>query len=223
MSYELLPLFILTIFILAVLPGPGVLLTVARATMGGKKSGIQHAAFTVAGIVVGDIIFILLVTLGLKFIAESLSTLFIIIKYVGSAYLIWLGFSLIVNSLKSKGEDITQEALQIEKTRSTKTTFAADFIAGVVVTLSNPKAIVFYLSFFPAFMDLTALTAMDITVITLLITTIIGATMLGYAFAAIHAKALLHSGNNSANKEGWVKRIAGGLIMSTGGWLLIRQ
>jgi len=63
MSLEMLPLFVVTIFILAVLPGPGVLLTVARATSG----GMPNACSTVAGILVGDIIFILLVTLGLKF------------------------------------------------------------------------------------------------------------------------------------------------------------
>jgi len=213
MTIEMLPLFIATIFVLAILPGPGVLLTVARATGG----GMPHACFTIAGILLGDIIFILLVTLGLKLVAESLSSLFIIIKYAGSAYLIWLGISLLRN--KPETNNPNKSSLTQDRFITKKSSFIADFLAGVAITLSNPKAIVFYLSFFPAFMDLTQLNSVDILIITLLITAIIGGAMLAYAIAAIQAQQMI----SSTSPKGWIKKIAGGLIISTGGWLLIRN
>ncbi|MGH1438496.1 MAG: LysE family translocator [Cellvibrionaceae bacterium] len=217
MTIEMLPLFVATIFILAVLPGPGVLLTVARATSG----GMSNACFTVAGILVGDIIFILLVTLGLKFVAESLSSLFIVIKYAGSAYLIWLGLSLILSKNEISDIKLNQvESQNINDRRgNNKGVFIADFLAGVAVTLSNPKAIVFYLSFFPAFMDITTLTAIDISIITVIITLTIGGAMMAYAIAAIRTQAIL----SSSGPKNWIKKIAGGLITSTGAWLLIRE
>jgi len=215
MSLEMLPLFTLTIFILAIIPGPGVLLTVAKASVG----GIRHASFTIAGILVGDIIFILLVTLGLKFVAESLSTLFIFIKYAGSAYLIWLGLSLLFSPPDKKLKLNEKNTLHAASKTQNTCSFFSDFLAGVAVTLSNPKAIVFYLSFFPAFMNIPMLTLTDITVITFIITLVIGSAMMLYAIAAIRTQESLAT--NGSKK--WMKKIAGGIIVSTGGWLLIRN
>jgi threonine/homoserine/homoserine lactone efflux protein len=206
MPTETLPLFALAIFVLAILPGPGVFLTVARAISGGFK----HALLTIAGILMGDLIFILLVTLGLKIIADSLTILFIAIKYIGGVYLIWLGLTLLLSK---------PEALVPIKTNRKTTTYIADFLAGLTVTLSNPKAIFFYLSFLPAFVDIQTLTALDIIIISVMVAVILGSVMLFYALTAIKTQKL--AGAKSSNK--WIKKIAGGLILSTGGILITRS
>lgn len=205
MAIETLPLFALAIFILAILPGPGVFLTVARAISG----GFTHALLTVAGILMGDLVFILLVILGLKVIAESLTILFVTIKYLGGIYLIWLGITLFLSKPKNS------IAIQVD---NNKTTYFTDFFAGLTVTLSNPKAIFFYLSFLPAFVNIQTLTAVDIVIISIMVAVILGGVMLSYALAAIKTQTL--AGAHQSNK--WIKKIAGGLMISTGGILIAR-
>ncbi len=206
MTLEILPFFAFAIFMLAILPGPGIFLTVARAISG----GFNHAFFTVLGILMGDLVFILLVTLGLKYIAESLSTLFIVIKYLGGIYLIWLGVNLLFSRAK--------EEVIIKKEKQ-KMHYITDFIAGLTVTLSNPKAIFFYLSFLPAFINIQVLTAIDIVIISVMVGVILGSVMLGYAVAALKTQEL--TGLGQTNR--WIKKVAGGLMISTGGILIARQ
>lgn len=217
MSPESLPLFAAAIFILAVLPGPGILLTVARALHG----GIYHAAFTVVGIVLADIIFILFVTLGLKAIAESLSILFIIIKYLGGAYLIYLGLSLLLNPPTSKAmqASIEQPIQPFIQTQKKKNAFFVDIASGLSITLSNPKAIVFYLSFLPAFVDIPTLQPLDIVIISATVVSIVGGVMMAYAIAAIKTKSLFSTNNSNQ----WIKKIAGICLIGTGGWLIVRS
>lgn len=208
MALETLPLFCFAVFMLAIIPGPGVLLTVARTLSGGLK----HATLTIFGILAGDLVFILLVCLGLKFIAESLTTVFIIIKYLGGIYLIWLG----ANLLFQKNEGIV-----IEK-ETKRTTYLGDFLAGLAVTLSNPKAIFFYLSFLPAFTNIQTLTTVDIIVISLLVVIILGGVMLGYAIATLNAQRHTQRLTKKQRYSRWAKKVAGGLMVSTGGILLSR-
>jgi len=77
-------------FLLAITPGPGVFATVSKAL----ASGFRHAVPVVAGIVVGDMVFLLFAIYGLAVIAETFSFMFTVVKYFGGAYLIWLGIRL---------------------------------------------------------------------------------------------------------------------------------
>jgi threonine/homoserine/homoserine lactone efflux protein len=74
----------------ALIPSVSVITVSARSA----ASGFIHGVFTTMGIVVGDILFILLAILGLSVLAETLGSLFVLVKYLGSAYLIWLGIAL---------------------------------------------------------------------------------------------------------------------------------
>ena len=75
-------------FLLAVTPGPGVFATVARSL----ASGFGHAAVVVAGIVTGDLLFLLLAIFGLASFAELLGDFFLVVKIAGGLYLLWLGY-----------------------------------------------------------------------------------------------------------------------------------
>ncbi len=153
-------------FLLAITPGPGVFATVSKAL----ASGFKHAVPVVMGIVVGDLIFLIFAIYGLAAIAETFSALFLIIKYLGSGYLVWLGIKLWRST--PQGVDIT-----VIKPQSGK----YNFLGGLSITLGNPKVILFYLGFLPTFVPLDQLSTFDIAIVACVVSLVLGSVMLFYA------------------------------------------
>jgi threonine/homoserine/homoserine lactone efflux protein len=165
-------------FLLAITPGPGVFATISR----GLASGFNNAAFVVLGIVLGDIVFLLLAIFGLSAIATVLGEFFIIVKYLGGAYLLYLGYKILTTK-----EDTT------DVQGVSELSWKKNFLAGLFITLANPKVILFYLGFLPTFVNLQTLTVLDIVVISTIVTIVLGGVMLGYAYSASGAKKLFKS------------------------------
>ena len=184
--------------LLAITPGPGVFATVARAL----ASGMKHSAFVVLGIVTGDLIFLLFAIFGLATIAEHLHGLFVAIKYVGAAYLIYLGVKLCLSRPEKVQIDAAAENLS----------WKSNFLVGLFITLGNPKVVLFYLGFLPTFVDLATLRGFDIVVIASVVTLVLGLTMLAYAYAASKARALFQN----PSSQWWMNRSAGCAMITTG-------
>ncbi|MBB3061037.1 LysE family translocator [Microbulbifer rhizosphaerae] len=189
--------------LLAIIPGPGVVAVVARS----MTSGFSHGAVTALGIVMGDYVFILLCLSGLSIIAETMGGVFTAIKYLGAAYLIWLGIKLI-GSPSGVGK--------IEGVR--ETSYLSNLLIGLLTTLGNPKAILFYVSFFPTFLDMAALSIPEIFAILLVTTLSVGGVMLGYAYLAARASTLLSKSTSSRS----VNLIGGGVLIGGGAVLAAR-
>ena len=85
-------------------------------------------------------------------------------------------------------------------------------MAGLFITLGNPKVILFYLGFLPTFVDLTALKGFDIVVIATVVTLVLGLTMLAYAYAASKARTLFQD----PCSQRWMNRSAGCAMIATG-------
>ena len=190
-------------FLLAITPGPGVFATVARSL----ASGSGHATVVVLGIVTGDLLFLLLAIFGLAALAEVLGGLFAVVKYAGAGYLIWLGLRLWM---------MTPESTKLEGVR--ELSWKANFFTGLVITLGNPKVILFYLGFLPTFLDLTRLEAMDIVVVATVVSVVLGAVLMGYAYAAGRARKLFAS----PRAERTLNRSAGSVMIVTGAVLATR-
>ncbi|MCP4408944.1 MAG: LysE family translocator [Gammaproteobacteria bacterium] len=189
--------------ILALAPSLSVITVVARST----TFGFAHGALTAMGVVAGDIVFILAAVLGLTAIAESMEGLLTVFKYLGGAYLVWLGFQL----WKSR--------IDHPKTESRSTpTFASSFMAGLLLTLGDQKAILFYLVFFPAFVDLSKITLIDAAVIVVIATVSVGGAKLGYAFVADKAKLL-----PSPAIQKMISATAAFVMVSVGLLLILKQ
>ena len=202
-TYSLLLLFV-SMVVLAVIPGPGILVVVARTLAGGFKHGVA----TSIGIVLGDYVFIILAVFGLIAVAQTMGGLFIVIKYLGAIYLCWLGIGLI----RQKPNHHQIEA-------ATQSAYISDCAVGLVTTLSNPKAILFYLSFFPTFLDLTTMTTIDVTLILLVATLAVGSVMIGYAFVAAKATSLFQS--EKFNRR--INTTAGGVLIGSGALMALKQ
>jgi threonine/homoserine/homoserine lactone efflux protein len=193
--------FSLAMFLLAITPGPGVFATISRAL----SSGFLNASFVVIGIVIGDIIFLLLAIFGLSAIASILGDFFILVKYLGGIYLLFLGYKI----LTSKEQETNLKGIY-------ELSWKKNFLTGLIITLSNPKVILFYLGFLPTFINLQTLTAIDIFIISTVVTIVLGGVMLAYAYSASSAKNLFKSKSSKRKMN-----IAAGSVMISAGAVLI--
>lgn len=191
----------IAMFLLAITPGPGVFATVSKALASGFRSAIP----VVAGIVVGDLVFLMLAIFGLAAIAEEFAALFTIIKYLGAGYLIYLGIKLVRSQ---PGAVVSPQA----------SSGRYSFFAGLSITLGNPKVILFYLGFLPTFVDMTTLATGDIAIVATIVSVVLGTVMAFYAFTASRARKLFRSSvaMNRMNKT------AGGVMIGTGSVLLAK-
>lgn len=155
--------------LLALVPSTSVALVVARSS----TAGFLNGAAVAAGIVLGDITFVLLAVLGLATLAEVMGSFFLIVRFMAGVWLIWLGVSL----LRSKA------ALRTPNEGSVSSLVGSVF-SGLVVTIGDVKAIFFYASLFPVFVNPATIQASDIATIVMLTILAVGGVKLGYAYWA---------------------------------------
>jgi threonine/homoserine/homoserine lactone efflux protein len=190
----------LAMLVLAAVPSLSVLTVSARAA----AHGFAHGAATTAGVVAGDLVFILLAIFGLALLAEALGDGFVWIRYLGAAWLLYLGLRLWRDRSRPAGLEGTGRA-----------SLRASFMAGLLLTLGDQKAILFYLGFFPAFLDLTALTLLDAGVVATIAILAVGGVKLAYAGAAVRLAAVL-----GARVGGVLKGLAALVLLAVGLFLL---
>ena len=184
--------------ILAASPGPGVFATVARSL----ASGFRPALWLIAGIVIGDIIYLMFAVFGLSAFARVFGEFFIIVKICGGAYLIFLGLKIFFSEhFAESPKQVYSENLK-----------SGNVISGLLITLSNPKVILFYCGFLPTFTDLSKLNKNEIIVISVVVTIILSFVLSVYAYAASQARCLL-SDRKSRRR---MNLAAGGIMIATG-------
>ena len=131
-------LFVTGAIILLVIPGPAVLYVVSRSIGHGRPAGLVSAM----GITVGTLFHVVAATLGLSALLASSALAFQFVKYIGAAYLIYLG----IRVLRSGAMDVQHAIADQRRLRSI-------FGQGVLVNLLNPKTALFFLAFLPQFVD----------------------------------------------------------------------
>jgi threonine/homoserine/homoserine lactone efflux protein len=94
-----------------------------------------------------------------------------------------------------------------------------NFLAGFLTTLANPKAIVFYVSFFPSFINLGNLRLYDVLMSLIVVTLAVGGVMVSYAHLAGKVSYLFQS----ATTQRKLNQIAGCILLATGGWLIAKM
>lgn len=188
--------------VLAALPSVSVLAVTAKSA----GSGFLHGLLTALGIVVGDMIFILIAIFGLVLLVQTLGSAFFWIQYACGAYLIWLGLRL----WRSRWQ-------QSQATRDSNSSLLGSFLTGLLITLADQKAVLFYMGFFPAFFDLAKLTALDVLLLLLVTLFAVGGVKVGYAYAAARTSLSLGSRMVLINK------IAAALMVIAGIVVIIRR
>lgn len=159
-------------------PGPGIVAMVAR----GLGSGFRAALPMTLGIALGDLVYLTAAVLGLAYIAQTFGLIFLAFKYAGAAYLAYLAYK-----FWTAGAGIENV-----EARRAEGPFVS-FLTGLMVTLGNPKVMVFYLALLPAIVDLSTVTLNDYLVLLALTSVILLAILLPYLALATRTRALLQT------------------------------
>ena len=201
-SSSTLALFAVAAVTLLVIPGPAVLYIVTRSVDQGRAAGLA----SVCGVHVGTLVHVAAAALGLSALLVSSATAYHAVRWLGAAYLIWLG----VRRLLAHDEDAPAAPGPGTRRHGLRRSFAQ----GVVVNVLNPKTALFFLAFLPQFVDVSR-GSVPFQVV------VLGAAFVLLGLLSDGAYALLAS-----TGAGWLRRrprvartsrlVSGGVLISLG-------
>ena len=189
--------------IMIALPGPSVLLTVAHSISFGWRNGLS----TVAGATLGIAVQLIVAAIGLTSLLNVVAAAFEWIRWAGAAYLVYLG----VKQWRSASEQLELDTSSVSKTNL--------FVQGVIITIPNPKSLIFIAAFLPQFIDATRPLGLQFSYIvpTFLVITFTVTSV--WALAAGQVSGFLRG--QRAVKS--VLRTAGGLMVIAGASLALAR
>lgn len=204
MSIESVIALTVACFILMASPGPGTLATIAR----GLAHGLGRTLVFILGIVAGDLIYLFLAIFGLSALASAYGEVFVVIRWAGAAYLIYLG----VKAWRAPTTPL--ETRPVEAARPVR-----DFMGGLLLTLGNPKVILLYTALLPSFIDLCALSHGDMGIVAAIVSGVLFSIMTAYAWLADRSRRLFRS----ERAMRFLNRSAGTVMIGAGSVIAVRQ
>ena len=202
MSLQLYFAFVAACIALALLPGPNVTLLIAN----GLRHGTRAALINIAGAQVGLAIVIGIVAIGLTTLMATLGYWFVWVRFAGAAYLVWLGIKLIRSPVEGVGSDAPPPPR------------GGFFLQGLLVSLSNPKVLVFFGAFIPQFVDMSRDHVSQVTLLGITFMLIAAVTDGLYALLAGRARSFF-----SARRTRLLSRASGGFMIGGGIWLALTR
>jgi threonine/homoserine/homoserine lactone efflux protein len=176
MTFAALLTYTGALFVAALIPGPGVTALIARALGSGFRATFPMAI----GMMLGDLVFLSAVIAGLAYIAESFSTAFMVIKYLGAVYLAYVAW-------KIWTAGILPQDVKAEK----KTGIWTPLFSGLFTTLGNPKPMLFYVALVPTLIDVSSVNATGFIELVGATATVLTLVLGGYVLLAARARGLL--------------------------------
>ena len=202
MTVTTLFLFSIVALVTIATPGPTVLLALSNGT----RYGVRRSLPGMFGAVASDVVLVTAVALGLGALLAASEFWFSVLKWVGAAYLAWLGVQL----LRSKGGFEVPVDDQLNPEHGARKVFMKSFL----VAVTNPKGYLFCSALLPHFIDPNAAQLPQYLVIGAIFCAVDFSVMLAYAFVGAKAIALL---KNSAVR--WIDRVCGGTLLALAGSL----
>lgn len=198
MSFQLYLAYVAACFIAAIIPGPTTTLIVANSLRHGMRAGLLNAAGTQLGC--GTML--TLVLFGLATVIANMGHWFDWLRLAGAAYLIYLGWKLI------RAAGATAETQDIRQPRG------GFFMQGCLVSLSNPKQLLFFGAFLPQFIDPQGNYTAQIALLGM--TALICGGISDSSFAILSGRAARML---SPHRSRWIMRCSGGVLIGGGLWL----
>lgn len=192
---------VIATFIFVITPGPGIVAIISTSL----SRGFVYGSVLSLGLILGDIVYLLVAIFGLSLLVGILGDFFLVVRIVGGIYFLYLGYTMVSSKVNRfhLNKDINHSKKKI-------------FFQGLFISLSNPKVILFYLGFLPAFMDLQTLTLSDIVLVTVLIFFTLMAGALLYAYMVAKMKEVV----KDEAKLKKLNQIAGTLMILVGLFLI---
>ncbi|MBS9405366.1 LysE family translocator [Halomonas sp. TRM85114] len=190
--------FLMAATLLAIIPGPGVAYVVARTVAGGRAEGIASTL----GLSLGGLVHVLAAALGLSLLIAQSAMAFMVVKYLGAAYLVYLGIKMILSSEEASGSFAVRRAGP-----------AKAFRDGIVVETLNVKTAMFFLAFIPQFVSPEQAMAPQFILLGSICVLLNSTVDLVAVFAA---SRIVGSGVAKAAKERLMSRLSGATMMTLG-------
>jgi leucine efflux protein len=196
--------FVIGTVAIILLPGPNSLYVLSTAARHGVRAGYRAAA----GVFLGDSVLMLAAALGAASLLRAYPALFLVVKYAGAAYLAWVGISMAVGAVRRVRRRAAEGAAPTEEpaVRSDEPALRP-FRKAAVISLLNPKAILFFVSFFVQFLD----PSYPYPVLSFLLLS--GIVQI---CSALYLSMLIFSGTYLANQFRRRRRLAAGLTAGVG-------
>lgn len=171
--------FATALFIAAASPGPGIAAIVARVLGRGPQGAV---AFSI-GVALGDVVWLTFAVLGLAALAQAFHGVFLVIKWAGAAYLLYMAYRLWTapaEALDTRADVAAESPVRL-------------LLGGLALTLGNPKPIVFYLALLPTILDLTQVTMLGYAELVAATFAVLGVVFAIYIGLAARARRLFTS------------------------------
>ncbi|WP_431923281.1 leucine efflux protein LeuE [Nonomuraea jabiensis] len=189
--------YVIGALLIILLPGPNSLYVLSFAAQNGVRQGYRAAA----GVFIGDTVLMFLTAAGAASLLRANPLLFTIVKYAGAGYLAWIGFQMIRGAWRSR-KATEEDKPQVRMERQPR-----PFRKALVISLLNPKAILFFVSFFVQFVDPGYATPA-------LSFLILGAIIQVFSF--LYLTALIFGGTFLANQFSRRRKLSAGLTSGVG-------
>ena len=202
MDLSTLALFAAALFVNAGSPGPSIAALVARVISHGLGSVLPF----LLAMWIGEIFWLIAAVAGLGFLAQSFATVFVVIKFAGVAYLLFLAYKMWTAPVRIEDAALPEPggALRL-------------FLTGLALTIGNPKIMVFYLALLPSLMDLNAVTAVGLAELVAVAFGVMVTVDLAWATGASWARHWLKSPRavRLANRAGATTMGGAALVIAT--------
>jgi threonine/homoserine/homoserine lactone efflux protein len=203
MTLSTIAAYAFALFVVVLIPGPGITALVARAL----GSSFRESLAMAVGIMLGDLVFLTAVVLGLAVVAQAFGTVFMVIKYAGAAYLVYLAYKIWTSGMLKTDAEIGSRRSMFQS-----------LVSGLLVTLGNPKAMIFYLALVPTLIDIASITVTDYFELLAVTTVVLMAGTIPYIVLAAKAREFFR--RPAALKR--LNRTSATFLAGTAGYIAIR-
>ena len=190
--------FLIAAFVLAITPGPGIAYVVARTAAGGRAEGLASCA----GTGVGGMLHVCAAALGLSLVLAQSAAAFSIVKYVGAAYLVYLGMRLLL----SRPAPLAADAVVAGGARRA-------LLEGILVEALNVKTALFFLAFLPQFVVSGSSPALQLVVMG---SVCVALNTLVDVVAVVGAAKFLQSGSLARRRARLLSKVSGATLVGLG-------
>lgn len=202
MTFEYFIAYFFVLFLATIILGPNSLLAINH----GAKHGIGKIIYSALGNLIGNLLLALVSILGLGAILLASSVVFAIIKWIGIAYLIYIGIKLIIEPIT------TLESINMNDKLTAKRGRAKLFIDGFFIAVGNPKGVLFFTALFPQFIDINSSTVSGFFIVFITLGVVAFGCYMLYAIFGVKLSLLF---KKLSIRKGF-NRITGSIFIGTG-------
>lgn len=208
MSAKTFLLYFIAWSLVALVPGPAVMCSMAQST----RYGFRLSLVGISGIQLGNFAFFVCVALGLGTLLATATTAFTVLRFLGAIYLLYLGIRILIGTFHGSASKIERTVVPLPARRSL-------FLQGLLVQLTNPKALLFVSALLPQFLDAHRPILLQLVILVLTTSFVDSIVLSSYAFLAHRGIQSFRASRVSV----WLERMFGATLVFFGFRLLLSR